>query len=270
MKINRIALAAAIALTLSACGTIEGTDDRLGADPDTPVLQVTSEGGFAPVEMILGSGPRYTLLADGSLIHEGPVIAIFPGPLLPNYQVTRIDDQQMRMVLDLVDDIGLPNFEERRDDSQASMVADATTEVVTYWDEDGKHTYAVYALGIEPDPSIPATAAFAELVDLLGQYTAGEASPYEPELVRVIAGPGLVNAEFEDVRDWPLEDTDLSRWDALLNGWVCQIFEQEVLEVVEEATQATVWRNPGTTFDTETVKLLVRPLHPGEPDCPDS
>ena len=260
-------------LTISACGA--GADP--GLDPanesDAPVIQITSEGGFAPVEMILNRGPRYTLTADRRLIYEGPTTMEFPGRLIPNYQVATISDQQMRLVLELVDEIGLPEIEREIDDTAASRVADATTEVVTYWDETGQHTYGVYALGIDLDePEPPATEAFGRLMSLMGELVAGDAEPYVPEQVRIVAGPGFVHEDFEDIRDWPLPDEDLSDWETLPNGWLCKAFDPGVLSTFEDATQVTVWRwVPGddpTLADAEFLDLLVRPLHPGEPDCP--
>jgi hypothetical protein len=232
---------------------------------------VRYEGGFVPVEISLGSGPRYTLIADGRLIHEGPVIAIYPGPLLPNYLVSHINEDQMNTVLELVDKIGLREMEDEIDDNAAQFVADASTEVITYWDADGEHTYSVYALGIEADSSNPSTAAFSELLVVLDQLAVqGEAVPYEPERVQVIAGFGLVDPEFADVRDWPLDKTDFSDWETLPNGWMCTTYGPEVLDTFADATQTTQWTHPDPMMDAPAFTLLVRPLHPGEPDCPSS
>lgn len=269
MSTKRIALLVAATAALAACGGGDGGVSDLPEDPDTPVIQITSEGGFAPVDMILGRGPVYTLLSDGRLIYEGPTIAIFPGPLVPNYQLTQINDQQIQLVLDFVDRIGLPEIDRELDDSAASRVADATTEVITYWDDKGEHVYGVYALGIDLDESpASATEAFEELLALMGDLVSGEAVSYQPERVRVVAGPGFVNEEFEDVREWPLENADVSAWDTLPNGWQCRAFEPGILDRFINATQVTVWESPDPDVLESPVKLLVRPLHPGEPDCP--
>lgn len=271
---KRIALLIAATMTLSACGPAGDESVSPPEDPDTPVLQVESEGGFAPVEVILGQGPRYTLLADGRLIYEGPQILVYPGPLLPNYQVTSIDNDQMGRVLDLIDEIGLPEMDHEIDDSASSRVADATTEVVTYWDEAGEHSYAVYALGIEVGTPPPPTRAFAELVDLLGRLSAeGEdLGEYQPDRVVIMAGVGLTDPDFEDVREWPLDNEDFSEWETLPNGWMCSVHGADVLDLFRDATKATQWRwVPGDpTHDAELFTLTVRPLHPGEPGCPDA
>lgn len=271
MPTKRIALLVALAASLAACGVPADGGAQVPEDPNAPVLQIRSEGGFAPVDMILGRSPTYTLLADGRLIYVGPTIAIFPGPLLPNYQVAKIEDRQMQLVLDLVDQIGLPEIVRESDESAASYVADATTEVVTYWDANGEHVYSVYGLGIELEeaPS-PETRAFLELFNLMADLSAGESVPFQSDRTRVIAGEGFVNEEFEDMRAWPLAGEDLSDWQTLPNGWRCSVLGTEILGLFADATQVTVWESPNSELIPSPLKLLVRPLHPGEPDCPTS
>ncbi len=269
MRRKSFALLTATALAVSACGTGGGSGAEVGADPDAPVVQIRSEGGFLPVELILARGPRYTLLADGRFIHEGPVIAIYPGPLLPNYLESQINEDQMSSVLELIDRIGLPDMESEIDDSAARFVADATTDVVTYWDSEGEHSYAVYALGIEPDSSNPSTDAFTDLLVVMDQLaTQGSAVAYQPERVRVIAGVGFANPDFSDVRAWPLDDIDFSDWEILPNGWMCTTYGPGMLGTFADANQATQWTHPDPIMDAPALTLLVRPLHPGEPDCP--
>lgn len=249
-------------LVVAACGTAGGS--TVDADPDEPLLQIVSEGGFAPVEMILANGPRYTLLGDGRLVTQGVQTMEYPGRLVPPYMVGTIDDKQMAQIMDLVERIGLPEIDDETDDSAASVVADATTEVVTYWDDEGTHRLAVYALGIEESAS-GRNAAFLELIETLDRFAAEtSAEPYEAERVRIVAGPGTVEPGFEDIRQWPLESTDFASWTELANGWHCTVMEGAVPEVFHDATQATVWDHP----EGGETKLLVRALHPGEPNCP--
>ncbi|MBW3666933.1 MAG: hypothetical protein KY394_04985 [Actinobacteria bacterium] len=256
-----------LTLTFAACAEPGG----LGApeDPNAPILQVRSEGGFMPVEWALGTGPRYTLLADDRLIYSGPVIMIFPGPLLPNYQVAQATDEQMRRVLRLVEEIGLPQIDHEVDDSAMNFVADAGTEMVTYWDDAGEHTYGVYALGLETDgPQSAANSALQELIEVLGEVSAGTSlGEYEGERVRVVAGVVGATRETPDVREWPLGETDLSEWQTLQNGWRCKVYGTEILDQFRDATEQTAWTHPDEELP---FKLLVRPLHPGEPDCPAS
>lgn len=267
MKGKTIGLLAATALVIAACGQEPG----IGApdDPDAPVLQVRSEGGFAPVELVLGRGPTYTLLADGRLLYQGPSIAVYPGPLVPHYQVSQISEAQMDSVLGLVEEMGLPGMVDERDDEHGQTVADATTEVVTYWDSDGEHRYSVYALGIDPNPANPATEGFAELMVLLDELTAAsDAGVFEPDRVQVIAGPGFNQSDTE-LLEWPFADTDLNDWDSLPNGWQCKVHDPDILDSFEGVLQNAVWSHPDPA-NGDILTLLVRPLHPGEPDCFDS
>lgn len=270
MQNRAIVLLTAAAVTLAACGGGEG-GAGLPSDPDAPVLQVRSEGGFTTVEINLGRGPAYTLLADGRLIYQGPVIMIYPGPLLPNYQVVQLTEEQVDGLLSLIDEVGLAGMESDVDDSAASSVADATTEVLTYWDEGGIHEYSVYALGIDPNPSNPATAAAYELVTALSEAAfSGDADEYVGDRVRVISGVAQTppDSEFEDVRPWPLDGEDPNQWTGLDLGFTCKVFDPDVVETFRDATQVTQWLHPEPTMDAPPFVLLARPLHPGEPDCP--
>jgi hypothetical protein len=264
MRIKFLGAFVSIALVAAACG--DGGGGSVDVADDDPVLQIVSEGGFVPVEIALGSGPRYTLLGDGSLIYQGLQTLEYPGRLVPPYMVASLDDNQMNAILAMIDDIGLHDIDDEIDDSAMNFVADASTEVITYWDDGGEHRYAVYALGIEESPS-ERNAAFLELTQTLDEF-AGQAAaePYVAERVRVIAGQGFVEPEFEDLRLWPLEDTDLSEWETLPNDWQCTAVDGPVPDVFDQATQATTWEHPDGT--SEPLTLLVRPLLPGEPDCP--
>jgi hypothetical protein len=273
MKTKTLGLLVATAITLTACALPGGPGGQSSRDPDEPILQVRFEGGFAPIEFILAQGPRYTLLGDGRLISEGPVIAIFPGPLLPNYLVTHVGDDDMDRILALVEEIGLPNMTSEVDNSARDFVADASTEVVTYWDDEGTHQYAVYALGIEPiEPGTtkPMNSAFSELLQTLDQATAkADAVPYEPERVRVLAGVAMapVDPEFEDIRPWPLGDDDPADWDEVQLQWRCNTYGPKIMDTFKGATQVTEWLHPNPMMDAPAFSLLVRPLHPGEEDC---
>lgn len=238
-------------------------------DPDAAVLQIRSEGGFVPVEWVLGRGPTYTLLGDGRLIYEGPVIAIFPGPLVPNYQIGQLDEATVARIEEMIDEIGLPGFEEESDASASTRVADANTEVVTYWDENGAHVFSVYALGIGGLDRTGQVQAFADLVALLGEATATmESFPYVADEARIVAGVSMTDPdpEFVDIRDWPL-DSGLDGWTELPNGWLCTTVPGSVLDQFADATQVTQWTHPNESMDAPVYKLLVRPVLPGEEPC---
>ena len=262
-------LLAATTMTLAACGA-GGGRITLPSDPDAVVLQIHSEGGFAPIEQTLSWGPTYTLLADGRLIFPGAVIEIYPGPLLANTQIITITEEQMDEILGLIEQVGLPDMVDEHDDSAGSNVADATTEVFTFWDADrAPHIYSVYALGFQPDP-IQATEAAIELVDALSTASfSGVSEEYVSDRVQVIAGvSGIVpDPGFEDIRPWPLEGEDPGEWAEIEPGFKCKVFGPETIELFRSATQLTQWLHPDPMMDAPAYFLAVRPLHPGEPGC---
>jgi hypothetical protein len=264
-----IGVAAAALLVVAACGSGE-QGIVVPSDPDAPVLQLRSEGGLAPIEASLSSGPTYTLLADGRLIHQGPVIEIYPGPLLPNTQVTQATEEQMGEILDLIEAVGLPDMVAERDDSAAHTIADGTTEILTYWDAEGAHTYSVYALWMHPDPG-PTTAAAIDLVEAVSEASySGISEEYIGDRVRVTLGVSTVVPEpgFEDIRPWPLPGEDPATWEQLENGFSCTVLGPEAFEPFRDATQLTQWLHPDPMMDAPLFMLSVRALHPGEPDCP--
>ncbi len=258
------------ALILAGCGG-EGGNGTTKPVPGAgeALIRLESTGGFVPLDWLFGRGPTYTLNADGVLIFEGPVLAIFPGPLLPNYRTTRLSQGEMRQIRRMIDRMGLPEMVDEVDDTNIDHVADATTEVITYWDGEGLHRYSAYAPGTTMGPVPAATRVFEDLRGVLDSLAfSRDSDPYEPERIRVIAGEGGVDRDFSDVRGWPLADTDLAQWADLDNGWRCKAFDSDILDSLVDATQATVWRNPNPDESPAELKLLVRPLHPGEADCP--
>lgn len=263
MKKSLVRVVVPVALLLAACGG--GREPQVGSDE--AAFQIVSEGGFVPVEVALGTEPRYTMLGDGRLIFQGAQTMGFPGALLPEYVIAQLSPSQVDELLGLIEDIGLPTIDHVIDDSAGQFVADANTEVITYWDDNGRHRLSVYALGIEESTSAR-NAAFLDLIETLDEFAVeADARPFESQSVRVIAGPGLVNDDFPDSRSWPF-DTDWESWVELDNGWTCRVFEPDVLDRFDDATQATVWEIPDVFGFPSPAKLLVRPLHPGEPDCP--
>lgn len=238
--------------------------------PDGVMLQYHLEGGFLPIDGSLRRGPTYTVTTDGRLIYEGPTIAIYPGPLVPVYHVVNLTSLEMRQLRGLIDRIGLPGITDEHDDTGSDVVADANTEVFTYWDANGKHRFSAYAPGFE-DALGPRLRAFVELRDALSEITfSRDSEDYQPTRVRVLAGDEAhPDPDFVVVRDWPLPDTDLNAWTEVAFGWMCRAFDAAVLAQFRDAHQANLWRLPGSDGATVELMLLVRPLLPGEPDCPD-
>lgn len=256
-----------MAVSLAACG---GEDTALTTTPDDPdavILTVTSEGGFVPVEFNLDRMPRHVLTVDRSLYFQGPTTEEFPGPILPNVQVTTIDEATYSEVMDLVDDLGLANIDERLDDTGSDRIADASTEVITLYDDDGAHRYGFYALGLAEDGSTDRLLA-GEIVELLDEAAnTGESSAYQPQRLQVAAGPPMeVEEAMRTVEEWPLEVSyqEMDEWGM---GWRCAVVTDDevvpsLVEIFSSATQATVWETGEEEF-----AIRARPLLPGETGC---
>jgi hypothetical protein len=258
----------AVALLLAACGSGQPGTMPTDFDPDDVILTVTDEGGFAPVEMVLGRHPRYVLQADGRLYAPGAITLIYPGPMLMPVFVGEVSESDMERIRQLIVDTGLPDIDRVEDTSATSHVADATTTVITYFDGSDEHTLSVYALGIASERSEMAAAA-ADLVAALDRASANltDVEEYRPTKLEIRTGPGLSlpDPEFRTVRPWPLavapDDLPETQF-----GWRCVVIEgppaRDLLELFGAANQATVWDHDGT----ET-PLLARGLLPGEPGC---
>jgi hypothetical protein len=263
---NTIGLLLVSGLLISACGSGE----VLGP-PDDPLIQIHSEGGFVPVEWSLGNGPTFTVTNGGSFIFPGVTTLEYPGRLVPSYFQGQLDDEQMARINELLDAMGIADIDDEHDDSVDNL-ADASTEVIRFWDENGAHRYSVYALGMTDELASETTAAFADLVDYLHELAGTvESAEYQPERVRVVAGTyqGGFDPDFERVEDWPLEGENPEDWDTFTtvggDEWTCKAFDSSILDLFADAKQTTIYTHPDA--DSGQVQLLVRPLHPGEEDC---
>jgi hypothetical protein len=267
MARKTIGLLAVAALTLVACGT-EGETLDPPDEPDAPVLRIQYEGGFMPVEWSLASGPSYELLSDGRLIFAGVTTMQYPGPLVVPYQQVQLGEADVDRVLALINEIGLPEMIDERDDSQASFVADASTYGITYWDGDGTHKYSIYALGMEADPVHEATALALELDGLMLELSSsGDPQTYAADEVKVFAGVNMMEPEpgFEDIRPWPFPD-DPQDWSGFSGiDWKCHVYPGDTLDLFTDATQVTQWTAP--TAGSGPYTVLVRQLLPGEEGC---
>jgi hypothetical protein len=265
----------ALSLTTIACGS-DATGDPSGTTTlppaDEVVLTIGFEGGFAPVDAIYDPLPIFVLFSDGRLVSQGPTIAIFPGPILPNLQVAQLSNDEMAPVTALVDEIGLPDMTDERDDNldDAGNVADASDTVFTYFDDSGEHRYAIYALGITETPTQMRHSSAQELVDLLSSFSvsAEQLDEYEVERLHIVISEDF-GASTEDgavAVPWPLS-TPVSEFDSVVLDLRCKVFEgeaaTEALEALSTAHQLTFWEDGGVAY-----RPTPRPLFPAEPGCP--
>jgi hypothetical protein len=254
------------------------------ADPSEVVLRVWLEGGFVPLEWHAVNLPLVSLFGDGSFVNQGPVPAIYPGPALPNLQVTKLNEVGVQLILQEAAAAGLLDGNQHY---PYDMVADAGTTVFATNAGGQSSTVSVYALGIEvAEGDLPAEEIEARqrLLDFYNRITGApywlpeEAiesaeQPYEIHRLQVIAQPESAVQSDPEVEpnelEWPLS-TPLSELGepAYLEMSRCFVVEGEDLTVLlgllDQATQITRWLSDG-----ERYLLYLRPLLPDEPSCPD-
>jgi hypothetical protein len=163
MRTKALAIASlAVALLASACGGVGegnssasgGTGTSSGASgggaiehptgPDDLVLRVFTGGGFTSLEWSLREMPQISIYGDGRLIVQGPVIEIYPGPALPNLQVSHLTEEGLQAVLAAAADAGLLGKDA---DYPFACVSDLPTTTFTVNAGGATHTVSAYALG---------------------------------------------------------------------------------------------------------------------------
>ena len=266
-------------LLAAACGTVATADltpsQSTAPSPersDDLVLRVEAVGGFTPPSWTYSRIPMVSIYADGRVITEGPQIAIYPSPALPNLQVKTVPRST---VDDLVDKARTAGVGRETDYGQPG-VADATSTRFTLVDDGKKLTSEVYALSEtrEAEPGLTAAQRQARdrmrtLLQTLREPSgapAGGESAYRPTAVATIVsawtstGSGTPPA----ARAWRgaalpgpvVGPADLhcttTTGDALRN----------VLTDAKSANVETPWTYDGTKWS-----VAFRPLLPDESGC---
>lgn len=246
-------------------GGVAAYDHGTGADD--VVLRIAYEGGFVPVDVAFQQLPTLLVTGDGQLLQQGPVPAIYPGPLLPNVQARSISEDGIQQLLALADEAGLlADVEYARDD----MIADAPDTVVTITVDGTTYEHRAYALGLAPDgtETDPARAALAEFVAAATELAngpdsdvLGASAPYEAEtyLVRSFPVGDLTGYDVEPtVLEWPA-DVPVRLADA---AECAEIPVTAVGDLLADATQLTFFTDADVTY-----QVAVTPALPGARTC---
>ena len=274
------ALAAVVLLGLTACADQAGmTPDpspppaaQLPDDPAALVLQVAHTGGFVTPSMLAGRLPMVSVYADGRMITEGPVPAIYPGPALPNLQVTQIDQDAVQELVDRALAAGV----DETSDLGTPPIADAPSTrftVVTAEDTYVREVYALWETTEEAGLTAGQVAAREALADLLGALTdpgAAATTPFATQSLAAIAAPwvdpgdGLVQPELA----WPgpaLPGDPTGGPPDVTCVTATGVEAQALLQAAGAANAATPW----TTPDGARWSVTFRPLLPDETGCAD-
>jgi len=255
------------------------------------VVRIAWTGGFVPYEYTFTALPRFTLLGDGRVLVEGPQIAIYPGPALPNVQVRRLTEEGIQSVLFRLLETGL--FDESHSFNAATQfIADANSTVFTVRANNREVVIDVYALGLLTDPAglpggIPSeeleahevlTALESDLMNLDAWIPADDwADPawqsYQPEALRLLVAniddqPPNAEGLDSDPVAWPgTTGPDQFGTPTSVYDFQCGVVSGEEaqawLAALSQANTLTRWSHDGHLYS-----VAARPLLPDEPlDC---
>lgn len=243
---------------------------RAGGGEDGLFVSVEFGGGFMPVGAAFRMVPSAAIYDDGTTLSPGATIAIYPGPAVLPVTEGRIDDEQLRRLVEAAGAAGLLDGVDQ--DFGEPPVADAATTTVTVVVDGEAHSTSVYALqgagerlsGVDEAQS-QARQEVRRFVDLVSAtVTDAEGSAYVPDRYRLLplpAEPAIDEVVEPDERRWPFPDVPL------VEGECTALAGQEAVELrdaLEDATEITRW----SADAGQTYVLAVRPVLPHEPDCP--
>jgi hypothetical protein len=297
VRTARSAAAVGLLVLLGACATRDAAGPPDAADPGLPgapdelVLQVAHTGGFVTPEMLAGRLPLVSVHADGRVITEGPVVAIYPGPAWPNVQVQEIGRAAVHTLVDLALAAGVTET----GDLGTPPVADVPSTRFTLATAAGTTVREVYALSEVPGPDpgdsrlteeqVAARAELRGLLDALtdlpgtlGTDAVSDVAPYEPTAVAAL------------VRPWPATDgdgdagvePDLVQPEAHWPGPAlpgepvgplpdlgCVTATGDQARAVAAAARVATGLTPWVTDDGARWSVTFRPLLPHETGCAD-
>ncbi len=294
----------ALALLVGACSVGAGSPGPTGSASPTPtvppptgplpsseigaglLVSVTEVGGLVTPEVTAERLTDVAVYRDGRVIQPGAVPAIFPGPLLPALLQTTVSPAGVQAVLDLARRDGLADHSQSFLTAIGADMPDTYITVVV----DGQAIISRFAsLGASgPQVTDPAEAtARTKALDfishltgypsLIGPYQVGQAVPYVPSAVQIVARIGDPSATVQPSMlqrqpiVWPLA-TPLNVFGVPMpptGGPIdmarCGTEAGDDLTVLwpllEQATQITGFSSGGTTW-----KVAPTPLLPGQPD----
>ena len=273
-------------LSLVACvgsaGAVTPSPSPDALDGDKPVFRLSWDGGFVTPEMLLGRMPIVTVYADGRVITNGPVLAIYPGRLMPNLQEHTLSAEGLQRLIDLAREKDLLKTV-HYDFPGMADAADTVLEI----ELDGKSyrvsAYALAEAGVDiaapglDQATIDGRADLRAFVDALTGIPAGdfvdEEHPFALDGVRIYASRAVIvpNSELpgeQPAIDWPLADlaTAGDKVDNAVLDVRCQVVEgedlAEVLPLLQDANSLSTFRSEGQPYS-----FIVVPLLPGETGC---
>jgi hypothetical protein len=280
--IARSAAALAALLLLGACAQNANGGGNSGGGGSTPyayapdqlVLRVAYTGGFVTPQVVVSRLPLVSVYGDGRVLSEGPTPAIYPGPALPNLQVSHIEQSAVQDLVDAALDAGVGET----DDLGSPPVADAPSTLITV--STGLETLEreVYALMEVPEDGSGLTAdqlaARKKLLGFLDQVTdlySGASEPYSPAAVAGIVGPYTPGDDpmlVQPDQPWPGPDLPGEPLTGPA-GLSCVVASGDQATAVLAAAGNANALTPWVGADGSRWSVTFRPLLPDESGCAD-
>jgi hypothetical protein len=251
-------------------------------------LRVELVGGDTPPGALLVDLPLVSIYRDGRVITAGPLIAIYPGPALPNLLLQRISASDVDRLVEMALAAGV----DPGADLGQPQVLDTHATRFTVLTDDGPRVLSAYALDAPggalsglTEAQLAARAALRDLRDdlsdlagTLGADAVSEAEPYQATAIVAVARPWDDGQDGGDGTDTGLAEQPELAWPGPpLPGEAMRVqgielhcvlasgdAAAEVLAQAQSANALTPWSSGG---DRWTVSL--RPLLPDESGCAD-
>lgn len=282
-RARQLAIVLAALLMVAACGT-----PGPSAVPSDP-----PEGSFAlratlsqaiPPEVRFTWLPNVLITTDGTVVRQGPVPAIFPGPLLPNLQGAPLSDAGYDLIVERARALGL--LEGSGDFVPAGMPLGGQTGSVALRIDgelrtitgDPNRIIQCITTPCDPEPGTPEAfgtfwAELGDLGSLIGSEL-GQDTVYHPGGFALLIGvePPDDSGLGRQVATWPL-DTPIADIGIPVGNELrprCGTVAGEDAATLEAAfaaaNQLTMWVDRGGD-PADAVSIAVRPVLPGEDPC---
>ena len=105
-NVKCLAVAVALVVLLAGCSSVGGSPKPSGGAAAPYVLRATQHQSIPPESQFTWL-PYALITADGVVVSQGPMPAIFPGPLLPNLQGAPISEAGYDGVVERAHALGL-------------------------------------------------------------------------------------------------------------------------------------------------------------------
>jgi hypothetical protein len=267
--LSRLALIAVLVAAAAGCGARDLVVDPASPyGPDDLVLRIEGGGGMAAPDRLLTSAPFFNLYGDGRVITTGPVPAIYPGPALPNLQLSHVGPFDPPILARKAVDAGVGSA-----DVGQLQIADGGWTRFTVLTENGEKSTQVTELNADEGLTRSQKSAREKLRKLLDELTGNPAvdrsTPYVATEVAVSAIP------WSDPADPSLPPPPPVAWPGpalpgpVENGRTpCLVVTgdqaEAVLAAATKANSLTPWTSDGKTW-----RIGLRPLLPDEHTCAD-